>query len=67
MIIYIYYIQPATATLKSVRTRSLNKLGLDYLAPNASAVAYYNLSYGEIADHQARNKEGIFTSCVQKG
>ena len=32
------------------------------MAPNTSAIAFYNLSYGEIADHQARNKEGIFAN-----
>eukprot|EP00484_Ammonia_sp_Unknown_P002002 CAMPEP_0197022494 /NCGR_PEP_ID=MMETSP1384-20130603/3354_1 /TAXON_ID=29189 /ORGANISM="Ammonia sp." /LENGTH=571 /DNA_ID=CAMNT_0042450549 /DNA_START=93 /DNA_END=1808 /DNA_ORIENTATION=- len=53
---------PPTATLKSVRTKNLEKLGLGDFAPNHSAVCYYNLSYGEIADHQARNKEGIFVS-----
>eukprot|EP01083_Nonionella_stella_P096397 270990_1 len=53
---------PPTATLKSVRTRSLIKLGLEDLSPNPSAVAYYNLSYGELADHQARNKEGLFAN-----
>ena len=31
------------------------------MAPNTSQL-YYNLSYGEIADHQARNKEGIFAN-----
>ena len=46
--------------MKSVRTRSLIKLNLEDLSPNPSAVCYYNLSYGEIADNQARNKEGLF-------
>eukprot|EP01084_Bolivina_argentea_P208203 355065_1 len=68
---FISTAQPPTATLKSLRTRTLQKLGLEHLAPNPSAVCYYNLSYGEIADHQARNKEGITSSdgafCVDTG
>lgn len=53
---------PPTATNKSVRVKSLKSLGLDFISPTPDAVAYHNLSYGEIADHQARHTDGVFSS-----
>jgi len=52
---------PPTASLRSVRTLTLQDLGLDHIASSPSDPCYYNLSYGELADHQAQNREGIFT------
>jgi len=53
---------PPTATLKSLRTQRLSQIGLEELAPGADSMCYRNLSYGELADHQARNKEGVFAA-----
>ena len=53
---------PPTAQSKSVRTRSLRGLGLDMIAPVADTVAYHNLSYGELFDHEARHADGVFAN-----
>ena len=53
---------PPTAQSKSVKTKSLRSLGLDLIAPVADTVAYHNLSYGELFDHEARHADGVFTN-----
>jgi ATP-dependent phosphoenolpyruvate carboxykinase len=45
-----------------MKTKSLIPLGLSDLAANGTSLCYHNLSYGKLADLQAANKEGIFTS-----
>ena len=37
-------------------------MGLDFLAPVSDTVAYHNLSYGELYDHEARHQDGVFLS-----
>lgn len=54
--------QPPTASvLVSDRKEILSHLGLDWLA-RGDGVCYRNLPYGEIQDHEAANKEGLFAS-----
>mmetsp|Transcript_49204 Transcript_49204/g.60437 ORF Transcript_49204/g.60437 Transcript_49204/m.60437 type:complete len:577 (-) Transcript_49204:405-2135(-) len=53
---------PPTATLRSVKTKTLSSLGLEDIAFNEGQFCYHNLSYGELADHQARHKDGVFTT-----
>lgn len=53
---------PPTATTKSSKIRSLEKLGLQDLAFCKDSICYHNLSYGEIADQQGKREEGIYCS-----
>ncbi len=52
--------QPPTASHRTVRISSLEKLGLQDISPTPFSTCRYNLSYGKIADSEAQYHDGVF-------